>query len=133
VIPCKDADLIDHLTSPFPRIGFSKEDWGEGENIALIDNLDLFLFEYVRDSHYRGHYFLISRGKEALRLSQEALKFMFTKARVIEGWTPLENKAAVWMSRRLGFKDHGQLETIAGPMRLFIMTRDEYEQSIRGV
>lgn len=113
--------------------GFAPHDWlFNPRNIALInDNEDIALFEhqYNLTNTVCGHYFFFSRGKEAVKAAKEFLEEVFTTTYVetITGLTPLDNKGALWMNRRLGFREHGNVETEIGPCRFVIMTKQEWK------
>lgn len=126
----RDKERIGEILKPhLPAMKGSswEEVFSDDKNIFLIDGDNLALFEEERPKVYLGHYFFNSaRGREAIKLSNKALDYMFSTAEVIQGWTPTENKAACWLSRRLGFTSYGLMETFAGPMELFIMTKNEW-------
>jgi hypothetical protein len=115
--------------------GFSPEEWLANEkNIALInDNDDVALFEHQADlfDTVCGHYFFFSRGKDAIKAAQEFLKEAFTQTYIetITGLTPLDNKGALWMNRRLGFKEHGDVTTVVGPCRFVMLTKAQWKDT----
>lgn len=114
-------------------LSFDLKQWQEDpSNILLSDGKDNFaLFGYEFPRAYQGHYaFLSARGKEAIRLSRLFLSQMFDDygARLIFGLTPLENKKALWMSRRVGFQSQGIVETLEGESQLFTLLKEEYEE-----
>ncbi len=114
---------------PFlPLEGFHSSEWlKREENVALTDGEGSFaLFEYVKPGIYYGHYFFVKKGKEAVRLSNEFLSEIFETAHIIVGLTPVENKAARWMSRHLGFKSHGEIEIKEGLHEMFMLTKEDY-------
>ena len=106
-------------------------DWREAledeENIFLIRGLNLAIFEKEKEGVYIGHYFFSKRGKEAKELANEALDEIFKIAKVVLGLTPINNRSALIMSRWLGFKSHGVIETFNGPCELFILTKEEWD------
>lgn len=108
---------------------FPASEWLEREeNIALTDGDGSFaLFEYIKPGIYYGHYFFSVKGKEAVGLSKEFLSEIFKTARIVVGLTPVDNKAARWMSRHIGFKSQGIIDTDMGPHEMFMMTREEYD------
>lgn len=76
------------------------------KNIALASGDNVSLFEYQREGVYYGHYFFTdARGRSAITLAKEMLSEMFNnrEASVIIGITPNDNKAALWMNKKLGF------------------------------
>lgn len=116
--------------------GFHPEEWLSNElNIALInDKDDIALFEHQADltDTVCGHYFFFSRGKHAIKAAQEFLKELFTTTYVkaITGLTPVEHKAALWMNRRLGFKEHGEVSTVVGPCKFVVLTKEQWKESL---
>lgn len=133
VVRTHDIDLIAKAVSRYnkPVHGFNPEDWGEGsKNIALVDEIgNVSLFEYDKEGVVTGHYFFVSRGKEAVTVSSEMLYEIFHgpyRIEAIRGLTPIDHKGALWLSRHLGFKQYVILETEAGPCALFILTKNEY-------
>lgn len=109
-------------------LGFEPEEWlSHPLNLALSDgDGNVSLFELGSDGIYTGHYFFIVRGKAAKRVATEMLAFFFdnTDAKAIRGLTPLTNLGARWMSRQIGFKGHGVVQTDNGPCELFIITKE---------
>lgn len=126
-----DKHLIQNSLDRNPRYiadDFDLEDWLEApRNIAICNNdCDLALFTFVYEGVFEGHYFFNeARGKEAIKLSKEILEF-FRKLQngvftVVRGLVPLENKAAAWMSRKIGFNSAGIVDTINGQCELFVL------------
>ena len=113
--------------------GFYPEEWLEDRsNIALVSSGgDVALFERDAPQVVTGHYFFFCRGRDAIALSKEVLDEVFSGSydvQVIRGLTPLDNKGALWMSSRVGFKSYGDIKTQVGLCRLFILTKQEWEQ-----
>jgi hypothetical protein len=117
--------------------GFVPEEWLDNDsNIALIDpdTMDVALFERQHKTPHavHGHYFFHSRGKEAVKAAKSALKEIFSgkyNVEIICGFTPLDNKGALWMNRHLGFTSHGNINTSAGPCDFVVLTRQEWENT----
>lgn len=132
----KKIDSLDFIKSAThdyrnDMAGFDPETWLDGENIALgNDNGDLCLLEKSADKIYTGHYFFKVRGKEAIALAKDLLKYIFTEtdAEVIRGLTPLRKVGARYVSRQIGMKSYGIIKTIVDPCEIFIITRKEWEQ-----
>lgn len=129
----KDLELLLRTMAPYlPEIkGFYPEQWlNDDRNIALTnDKEDLGLFQFDGDGLYTGHYFFNSRGKEAYKTGVAFLKEIFNDpydVRVIRGITPHDKKGALWMNRKLGFKEYGDIDTCIGPCRLVLMTKPEW-------
>ena len=128
----KDVDIVTKATEQYRHEmhGFYPELWlGVDANIALTDGRNVALFEYELPGVYSGHYFFLDRGREALDVAKGMLKIIFSPTypvQIIKGYTPLENKGALWMSRKLGFVGHGEIFTTAGPCELFILSKKEY-------
>lgn len=133
VVQTTDLDDIRQATAEYPEglVEFDPKWWLEQEgNIALInENKDVSLFQRLIPSVVIGHYFYHSRGKDAVTAAKEMLKEIFTgpyQVEVVEGLSPLEKIGARWLSRKLGFKSYGVVETTSGPCEMVIMTKDEW-------
>lgn len=108
--------------------GFKIEDWVKDGNIVLRFQDNLTLFEKESEGVFIGHYFFNSaKGKEAIRLSNNCLDYMFNikKAKLIKGLTPIDNKPARWMSRKIGFKSCGFADTKNGVCEIFYKTKED--------
>ncbi len=127
----KNAETIRQAVGDY--CAFDIEEWvNNPRNIALGEDNDLALFEYEKEGVYTGHYFFNRRkGREAIKLSKAILQELFTNEqfniKIIRGLTPLENLKARWMSRHVGFKSYGAIQTLLGPCELFILTKDEWQ------
>ena len=124
-------EISEAVNQRYPFGDINPTDWlKEPHNIALKnDKGDVSLFQYSQDKVFIGHYFFFSRGREAITAAEEFLEELFTKyhVEVIQGWTPLLNRKARWMSKRLGFKSYGVIHA-AEACELFIMTKQEWKQ-----
>jgi len=117
--------------------GFYPEEWLDNDaNVALIDpeTRDVALFERQHKTPHavHGHYFFHSRGKSAVKSAKAALEEIFSgryNVEVICGLTPLDNKGALWMNRRLGFKSYGHTDTAAGLCDFVVLTKQEWENA----
>lgn len=111
--------------------GFVPEVWlADPKNVALTnDAKDLALFQFDREGVYYGHYFFNSRGKDAVTAAEGFVKEFFANypAQAIQGLTPVDNKGARWLSRKIGFRNYGLIDTVNGLCELFILTRKEYD------
>ncbi len=114
-------------------VGLNLDEWlSIDHNIALANELgDVAMFERQRHppNSVCGHYFFHSRGKTARDAARQFLKEIFTgpyDVDVIMGLTPVEHKAAVWMTRQLGFKLYGDIDTEVGPCTFALMTKAEW-------
>lgn len=103
------------------------------KNIALKEGDDFGLFTYELPGVYAGHYFFKSRGKAAISTAFRMLEEIFSDygAKVIIGFTPVENRAAVWTSRHLGFTDHGEVVINNKPFHLFILGREAFTKEMK--
>lgn len=134
----RSFDIVDLVIAMYPYhedlVGFDPEEWLNNQlNIAITDGEGNYsLFEYESFGVYTGHYFFNVRGKAARKLSEEMLNHIFKDKNVhlIRGITPLKHLGARWLSRQLGFKSHGVLNTMIGPCELFIQTKDEWLNSL---
>lgn len=132
----KDLDVVNAATAQYKdqMLNFYPDFWlGIPANVALVnDKGDVALFERMNDLDQTviGHYFFHSRGREAVRTAQEMLSEIFLgpyDVTSIVGLTPLDNKGALWMNRRLGFKHDEEVMTEAGPARFVLLTKQEWE------
>ena len=125
-----DSELIQKAVDTHGRYIFNAEEWlNNPYNIAMAKNGSIGLFEYFSEGVYTGHYFYLVRGKEAKKLALDMLEEAFGKfAKAIRGLTPLQNRAARWMSRQIGFKSYGVIHDPSGPCELFILTKDDFSQ-----
>lgn len=126
-----DWALLDKAAkaSPIERFGFDPESLVHRPNILLQCFDDLALFEYESNGVYSGHYFFSMGGRESIYNGRKMLDHMFSNgAEVIKGLTPKNLRAAKWMNRKLGFKYYGDIDTHAGPMELYILTKKEYTE-----
>lgn len=98
-------------------------------DILIKHRDDMALFE-VDGSIYTGHYFFVSRGDKAYDVARLFLDFIFTEypVEVIKGLTPVYHRGALWLTKKLGFTDYGIADTVAGEMRLSLLTRREYNE-----
>jgi hypothetical protein len=105
----------------------------DDKNIALV-NLggDVNLFQFQADGVYIGHFFYVSRGREALRVARDMLARIMTydEVKVIIGLTPVEKLGAKWLTRKLGFKSYGEVDTVPGRCEMFVLSRMEYEKDL---
>lgn len=119
--------------SPYENelVGFDPVEWlANGDNVCLTDGHGNFtLFERSVPKTVIGHYFLVARGKEAFAICKEFLDEIFSgpyDVKIIYGLTPVEKKGALWMNKRLGFKSHGLIDTVAGPCEMVSMTKEDW-------
>jgi hypothetical protein len=102
--------------------------------VALTNkNKDIALFERVAaaPSAVYGHYFFWSRGKDAVKASEEFLKEIFRGdygVEIIVGLTPTTHKGALWLNQRLGFKKIEVVPSIVGDLQMVMLTKKEWEQ-----
>jgi hypothetical protein len=122
------VEIKELLNDPLirPTIG------GEGEldptallsderNIWLFDERGGAVFAWRGPGIYEGHSFFRVRGREALKAGRECLGMI--EARMIWGATPLENNAARWFNRQLGFTSLGMIDTPDGRCELFTLEK----------
>lgn len=128
------TDIADLINDPAIRPTLGGE--GELDPTALIaDRRNVWLFDedggacfaWRGPGIYEGHSFFRVRGRKAIQLGRSILHAMFDlyDARVIWGATPIENKAARWFNRQLGFLSLGEIEMPeSGLCELFSMECD---------
>lgn len=115
----EDVDPIEWLSDP--------------DNIVLQnDKGDVMLFEHGIRDIYSGHYFFKSRGRQAIQSAIEILDELFNTCYnipVIMGLVPLTHLGARWLTRHIGFKSYGVQRTSQRPYELFIITKEEFNES----
>ena len=115
-------------------VGLNVSEWlGNEKNIALTNSYgDVAMFEHQQMLHNTvcGHYFFFSRGRQAITAGQQFLQELFANyyPEIIVGATPVDNRAALWMNRQLGFKEHGTLETEVGPCKFVMLTKNQWKE-----
>lgn len=115
---------------------FDPESWLMFEdNIALTnEHGDIALFERndLNPVSVYGHYFFWSRGRQAINAAKQFLEELFTtkhyRVEIIIGLTPVDNRAALWMNRQLGFKEVDTLRGPEGDVRMVTLTKQDWEQ-----
>lgn len=112
-------------------IGFDAERLvSNPDNFLLKSDKDYSLFEYASPGVYTGHYFFSeSRGKQALSLANQMLEWFFTNvkdAALITGATPVENKKAKIVNRKLGFKYIQTIPSEVGDLEIYTLTKREF-------
>lgn len=117
------------MSEYFPDIDYCK--WLEDDsNIFLIDEYgNAAVFEGVSRGVHRGHYFFRDRGRLAINAASSFLRefFQIEGTETLTGVTPLKYLGARWLSKQLGFKSLGVIETQVGPSELVMMTKKEWE------
>lgn len=133
-----DADKVKRATELYQEDleGFYPVQWlSDPLNVALEnDNGDIALFEnqIALPQTVCGHYFFKSRGRSAITAGKEFLEEIFKDKygiNTIMGLTPDEHKAAKWMNRQLGFKEHGTIDTVVGPCVFVVLTKQQWKDS----
>lgn len=113
-------------------VGFdAKELITNKDNVVLTDGEGNFsLFEKTWLGTYCGHYFFnTKKGKEAITLANDMLDWMFNNFKgtaLITGATPNDNRKALWMNRRLGFKYSATIPSEVGDLQIFILTKKDF-------
>lgn len=108
------ASIVNHPTVR-PSVGPGEDDFdptdllSDDKNIILFDDGGGQLFHWKGPGIYEAHSFYLVRGKEALALGREAIRRMFEEYGAEKLWRapPVENRAARWFNRQLGFKSLG--------------------------
>jgi hypothetical protein len=108
-------------------------EWLSNQDNIVLENTrgDLGVFEYglVRQKVYSAHYYFKSRGRTAINSAHELLDELFNSCYnigILMGLTPVEYRAARWMTRRIGFTSYG-IDKIRGQeYELFILTKKEF-------
>lgn len=101
-------------------------------NIALENEYgDIALFEYGLPHRqiYSGHYIFKSRGRQAIDRARDFLDEIFNTCYnicIMIGLVPIENRAARWLTRQVGFTSYGIEEIHNKEYELFILTQKEF-------
>ena len=116
-------------------IGYGPEAWiANTDNVVLTDGEGSYaLFERTGLPHVViGHYLLQARGKDALRVSREMLDKIFSDkygVEIIQGFTPLSNLGARWISKKLGFTSHGVVHEDGKPFEYVMLTKQDWSRN----
>jgi len=86
------------------------------------------VLEWTGPNIWQGHYLFgpTCRGRKAITEMRRMLDWCFTtgQARIVWGQTPIDNRAARWLNRQVGFLSRGlHMHHIAGACELFWMER----------
>lgn len=125
LIETKDTQFIlKAIASRYPEAADTAE-WSD-DGIALLDteSQDLGLFEPTSNPEEAfGHYFFLSRGREALSTAKRMLDYVFacTDINTVYGLTPVEHKAALWFNNKLGFTTLNSSVEIGGELFRFVV------------
>jgi hypothetical protein len=127
-----DPKIIFEKTDGWNYGGFDPTEWVFNPyNVALLtDDKDLNMFQWFKPGVYFGHYFYDSRGKDAVRTALNTRDYFFTHYPVtsIVGFTPVSQKGAMWLTKRIGFSQYGEIDSDKGPEVVSVLTRDEWAQ-----
>jgi hypothetical protein len=77
---------------------------------------------------YNLHWFFNSRGRRAITMANDMLGKFFNEedVKLIRGLTPVDNKAACWLARKIGLTSFGVIDFPSGACELFAMTKDDF-------
>ena len=124
-----DHTTLHKVSQKYPEYvseDFDFQEWVSDDlNIALRDGENFAIFEHEGNGIYNGHYFFDkARGKTAIDLAEDMLIYLFENypVEVVKGLVPMQNKAARWLSRQVGFLSLGAIETINGEGELFVIS-----------
>lgn len=101
-----------------PRLGGDGSSWfdpseliGDEKNVLLFDEGGGQFFHWKGPGIFEAHSFYLVRGREALDRGSEAVRLMFADYGAEKIWraTPIENRAARWFNRQLGFHSLGEV------------------------
>lgn len=120
-----DASILARRISETPeirRVEVDLEDFiNDTGNVVLMDGEDIAVFERDSLGSLKGHYLFKSGGRKAIEVGERMIQKVFADypVYVIVGLTPLTNKPALWMNRKLGFNPGPVVETEYGPEQYF--------------
>lgn len=124
------SDDLKDAISLYPELNgnLDCEEWLEDtKNVMLREEDSTGIFAYEYPGLYTGHYFFRVKGREAINLAKRMLDEMFStySAQTIRGMTKTDNRPALWITRQLGFKSYGRIETKNGEHELFILNKED--------
>jgi len=131
----KDFSVIDEAIDKYRGMSGDGDlqEWIDKEgNLAFVDDLGNVGILHKADDGplglYEAHIFFKSRGREAIQRAVQMMSFGFdnTDCLVMRGYTPVDNRAARWMNRQLGYTSYGILSQLNPPCELFIVTKQEF-------
>ena len=129
----KNITFVWKMLLPYAKSELTKDmvkDWIETEgNLVLKEEDNVSLWTFEKKGLYSGHYYFTVRGKQAKELAKKMISEMFYSysAEALMGLTPVEKKHARWMSRQLGFKSQGIIETPEGLCELFVLNKKDFK------
>jgi hypothetical protein len=98
------------------------------DNIMCVigDDVGLATLEYP--GVYNAHWFYKSRGREALTVAFKMYDYLFneTDAQAVRGLTPIDNKAARYLAKRIGFETMGIEEFPDGVYDHMVLTKQGF-------
>ncbi len=127
-----DPEIVKNALAlyPYNPIDLDVDMWLRDRNNLAFKTEDgsVAMFEWVRPGLFDGHYFFHVRGREAINLSRQIIQEVYENygVKAIRGFTPVQHKAAIWMSKHLGFKPMAIVPTDIGDCVLFLMNLDEH-------
>ena len=131
----KDITLVQEAIDQYAEQieGLDLPEWlANPSNVALTNEYrDVALFErqWRHPDVVCGHYFFHSRGKQAREEAKKMLKEIFTGpyfVKNVTGFTPVDNKGALWMNRQLGFTDLGTVDAPTGECKYVYLTKSDW-------
>lgn len=109
---------------------FDIDEWRVNPDNLLLEEYESFgMFEEEATGVYAGHYMFRKdvRGEKAIDLADRMIDYMFQNGmKVVHGLTPLEHRGAQGLSKELGLKDLGVIETLNGLCTHYLMTKQEF-------
>lgn len=123
----KATECVRHL-SPIEDL----RTWFDNPNHVMLsdgDSVGLGTLEYP--GLYNLHWFYTVRGRQALNLARDMLRFLFEQknAKGVRGWIRTDLKPSIWGARQMGLKSLGVIDN----HELFFMTKEDfYKDEING-
>ena len=134
IVQTKDFFIIDGAIDQYRGMAGDGDlqEWIDTDgNKAFVDDLgNVGILHRDSPNVYDSHIFFKSRGREAITRAKEMMSFGFenTDCLVMRGYTPVDNRAARWINRQLGYTSYGVLSQLNPPCELFIVTKQEFHQ-----
>lgn len=108
--------------SPLRRDKSGYEWLCEPGNVALLEDDDLALFDYLGNNQYAVHLFFESRGRDAIERLRDFMRQMFTEygAHMLFGYIPVERRDVAYVAAQAGAIYAGKRNTPFGPVRVYM-------------
>jgi hypothetical protein len=144
IAPSKDAEFLNRVVNhpavhPYVSFGI-KGDLdltalvADPRNVFLANEWGGFLFIRKADYVYEVHTQFVpeGRGKRALRAAKDAADYMFSRTDClrIDTYVQLDNPAAEWLTRAVGFRKWGEANILGHACYYYVLTLKEWARKL---